>query len=54
MFLLYINDIDDHCSSALRLFADHTILYSVIESTNDAEDLQSDLSTILNIGRRNG
>ena len=46
MFLLYINDIGDHCSSALRLFADDTILYSVIESTSDAKDLQSDLSTI--------
>lgn len=26
MFLLYINDIGNHCSFALRLFADDTIL----------------------------
>ena len=26
MFLLYINDIGDNCSSSIRLFADDTIL----------------------------
>ena len=46
MFLLYINDIGNNCSSTLRLFADDTILYSVIESTSDSEHLLSDLYTI--------
>lgn len=46
MFVLYINDIDNNCSSTLRLFADDTILYSIMESTSDSEHLQSDLSTI--------
>lgn len=46
MFLLYINDIGDNCNSAIRLFADDTILYSIIESTLDAGQLQLDLSTI--------
>ena len=35
MFLLYINDIGNNCSSTLRLFADDTILYNVIESTSE-------------------
>ena len=51
MFLLYINDIGDDCISTIRLFADDTILYSVIESTLDAEWLQSDLHVI---GQING
>ncbi|PFX15469.1 putative RNA-directed DNA polymerase from transposon X-element [Stylophora pistillata] len=46
MLLLYINDIGDNCNSAIRLFADDTILYSIIESTLDAGQLQLDLSTI--------
>ena len=47
MFLLYINDIGDNCSSySIRLFADDTILYIVIEATSDADKLQSDLDAI--------
>ena len=46
MFLLYINDIGYDCSSTIRLFADDTILYSIVELTSDAERLQSDLSAI--------
>ena len=46
MFLLYINDIGDDCISTIRLFADDTILHSVIESTLDAERLQFDLYVI--------
>lgn len=46
IFLLYINNIGNNCSSTLRLFADDTILCSVIESTSDSEHLQTDLSTI--------
>lgn len=46
MFLLYKNDIGDNCSSITRLFADDTILYSIIKSTSDAEQLQSDLSVL--------
>ena len=46
MFLLYINDIGDNCSSSVCLFADDTILYSVIESIDDSDKLQSDLDNI--------
>ena len=46
MFLLYVNDIGYDCSSTIRLFADNTILYSIVELTSDAECLQSDLSAI--------
>ena len=46
MFLLYINDIGDNWNSTIRLVSDDTILYSVIESTLNAERLQSDLHVI--------
>ena len=46
MFLLYINDIGDNCSSSIRLFADDTILYSVIENIGSANSLQSDLYAV--------
>ena len=34
MFLLCINDIGPDCSSSIRLFADDTILYSIVERIN--------------------
>ena len=43
LFLLYINDIGDNISSQIRLFADDTILYRVINSTTDAAALQADI-----------
>lgn len=46
MFFLYKNDIGDNSSSTTRLFVDNTILYSIIQSTSDAEQLQSDLSVL--------
>ena len=36
MFLLYINDITDGVSSALRLFADDCLLYQKIQSSHDS------------------
>ena len=46
MFLLYINDIGDNCSSSIRLFVDDTILYSVIENIGSVNLLQSDLYAV--------
>ena len=45
-FLLYINDLGEHCTSRMRLFADDTLIYSTIESCNDAAKLQSDLTAL--------
>ena len=44
LFLLYINDLGENCTSRMRLFADDTLIYSTIESYNDAAKLQSDLT----------
>ena len=39
LFLLYINDLGENCTSRMRLFADDTLIYSTIESYNDAAKL---------------
>ena len=46
LFLLYINDLGENCTSRMRLFADDTLIYSTIESYNDAAKLQSDLTAL--------
>ena len=46
MFLFYINDLGENCTSRMRLFADDTLIYSTIESYNDAAKLQSDLTVL--------
>ena len=46
LFLLYINDIGDNISSQIRLFADDTILYKVINSDADAAMLQADIDKL--------
>ena len=43
MFILYINDIGQHTSSTIRLFADDCLLYRVIHNACDALELQKDL-----------
>ena len=46
LFLLYINDLGENCTSRMRLFADDTLIYSTIESYDDAAKLQSDLTAL--------
>ena len=46
LFLYYINDIPEHVQSKVRLFADDTIMYLTVKSSNDALCLQKDLSTL--------
>ena len=46
MFLLYINDIGLKIVSELRLFADDSILYGVVNNINSAEVLWSDLDKL--------
>ena len=46
LFLFYINDLPDHMSTSVRLFADDTIMYMTIQSAEDAKLLQQDLDTL--------
>ena len=46
LFLVYINDIADKTSSAVRLFADDTIIYRPITTVNDQTTLQKDLNAL--------
>ena len=46
-FLIYINDLCDNLNSDVRLFADDTSLFSVIENeTIGAEELNRDLEKV--------
>ena len=45
VFLLYINDLGENCTSRMRLFADDTLIYSTIESYNDAVKLTTATSS---------
>ena len=46
LFLYYINDIPEHVQSKVRFFADDTIMYLTVKSSNDALCLQKDLNTL--------
>ena len=46
LFLYYINDLAAQLHSTVRLFADDTIAYLVIETPEDASLLQEDLTTL--------
>ena len=48
LFLIYINDIADNLSpgSSLRLFADDSLLYREIKSSEDSATLQKDLDSL--------
>ena len=46
LFLLYINELGEDCivRQVMRPFTDDTLIYSTIESYNNAANLQSDLT----------
>ena len=46
LFLYYINDLPEGLSSKIRLFADDTIIYIAVSSTEDATILQADLDRL--------
>ena len=47
LFILYVNDIPDLIESNVRMFADDTKIYSVIQSFDDHLRLQSDVDRLL-------
>jgi hypothetical protein len=47
LFLLFINDIVDVLSNSMKLFADDTSLYCIVDDQNEtAESLNSDLNSL--------
>ena len=46
MFLIYINNITEHVSSSLRLFADDCLLYRIITTEEDSIQLQHNLNQL--------
>ena len=47
MFLLYINNISTNIGSSIRLFANDCVIYQIIKSTQDHDQLQQDLNTLV-------
>ena len=43
LFLFSINDLNESITSSVKLFADDCLVYSTIDSSNDAIQLQEDL-----------
>ena len=48
LFLVHINDLPDHVTSSVRLFADDCLLYRQIKTEKDQLELQKDLSNLEN------
>ena len=46
LFLVHINDLPDCVTSSVRLFADDCLLYRLIRSLKDQEELQKDLRSL--------
>ena len=46
LFLCFINDIAEKQNSDIWLFADNALLFRVVESEDDAAELQKDLNSL--------
>ena len=46
LFILYVNDISDGCSSTVSSFADNVKIFRKIKSTSDSDLLQNDLKLL--------
>ena len=46
LFLLFINDLAEHTSSTVRLFADDCVMYKSVKTIQDCEVLQNDLDQL--------
>ena len=47
LFIIYINDLPDKISSFVKLFANDTTLYSVVNNKTDEDILQKDLDLLI-------
>ena len=52
LFSLYVNDIDDGVVAFLRKFVDDTKMAKVVETDDDASELQSDIDTMVEWSRK--
>ena len=43
LFLIFINDLVEHTTSTVRLFADDCVMYKSVKSVRDCQELQQDL-----------
>ena len=48
LVILYLSDLPEVISSQVRLLADDCILYREINTFNDCQDIQKDISTLCN------
>ena len=46
LFLLYVNDLPNNLKSSIRLFADDALLYGIVSSEVDGDQLQEDLKKL--------
>ena len=46
LFLCFIDDSPENVTSGIKLFADDTKIYSVVENRSDAENLQQDIQAV--------
>ena len=46
LFLLYINDLSNNLKSSIKLFADDALLYGIVSSDVDDDQLQEDLKKL--------
>ena len=48
LFIVYINDLPARITSQIRLFADESYIYRVINNSEDSLKLQDDITALLN------
>ena len=46
LLLLYVNDLPNNLKSSIRLFADDALLYGIVSSDVDGDQLQEDLKKL--------
>ena len=46
LFLIFINDLAEHTTSTVRLFADDCVMYKSVKSVPDCQELQQDLKQL--------
>ena len=47
LFLCYINDLPDHVTSNIRLYANDVLVYTTVNSDCDSRNLQNDINKLL-------